>query len=375
MKIMFSIGTLSSGGAERVVCNLSNYLNKFHDIHIVSVKKTDIAYTLDSNISIDFLDNREEISYDKLMNKRILDKIKRIIRNLRRVRKLKNIIKKNKPEIIVSFLPEPNFLNLILKSKFKIPIIISIRNDPKEEYKSNLYNRLMKKYYPQADAIVYQTEEAKNFFRNIIGNNVIQEIIPNPINEEFIERPYKGIRKKIIVTVGRLQEQKNHKLLIDAFEKVSNQIPDYKLVIYGDGNKKQELETYIKSKNLLDKVMLAGNTKEVKKHIYDASLFILSSDYEGMPNALIEAMALGLPVISTDCPCGGPKFLIDNGKNGILVKVKDVEAMSKAILKVLENKNYADYLSMNASKIAETLNPTKINNEWKKIIEKIGKNK
>ncbi len=375
MKIMFSIGTLSSGGAERVVCNLSNYLNKFHDIHIVSVKKTDIAYTLDSNISIDFLDNREEISYDKLMNKRILDKIKRIIRNLRRVRKLKNIIKKNKPEIIVSFLPEPNFLNLILKSKFKIPIIISIRNDPKEEYKSNLYNRLMKKYYPQADAIVYQTEEAKNFFRNIIGNNVIQEIIPNPINEEFIERPYKGIRKKIIVTVGRLQEQKNHKLLIDAFEKVSNQIPDYKLVIYGDGNKKQELETYIKSKNLLDKVMLAGNTKEVKKHIYDASLFILSSDYEGMPNALMEAMALGLPVISTDCPCGGPKFLIDNGKNGILVKVKDVEAMSKAILKVLENKNYADYLSMNASKIAETLNPTKINNEWKKIIEKIGKNK
>ena len=288
---------------------------------------------------------------------------------------MKNIIKKNKPEIIVSFLPEPNFLNLILKSKFKIPIIISIRNDPKEEYKSNLYNRLMKKYYPQADAIVYQTEEAKNFFRNIIGNNVIQEIIPNPINEEFIERPYKGIRKKIIVTVGRLQEQKNHKLLIDAFEKVSNQIPDYKLVIYGDGNKKQELETYIKSKNLLDKVMLAGNTKEVKKHIYDASLFILSSDYEGMPNALMEAMALGLPVISTDCPCGGPKFLIDNGKNGILVKVKDVEAMSKAILKVLENKNYADYLSMNASKIAETLNPTKINNEWKKIIEKIGKNK
>ena len=264
---------------------------------------------------------------------------------------------------------------MILKSKFKIPIIISIRNDPKEEYKSNLYNRLMKKYYPQADAIVYQTEEAKNFFRNIIGNNVIQEIIPNPINEEFIERPYKGIRKKIIVTVGRLQEQKNHKLLIDAFEKVSNQIPDYKLVIYGDGNKKQELETYIKSKNLLDKVMLAGNTKEVKKHIYDASLFILSSDYEGMPNALMEAMALGLPVISTDCPCGGPKFLIDNGKNGILVKVKDVEAMSKAILKVLENKNYADYLSMNASKIAETLNPTKINNEWKKIIEKIGKNK
>ena len=375
MKIMFSIGTLSSGGAERVVCNLSNYLNKFHDIHIVSVKKTDIAYTLDSNISIDFLDNREEISYDKLMNKRILDKIRRIIRNLRRIRKLKKIIKKNKPEIIVSFLPEPNFLNLILKSKFKIPIIISVRNDPKEEYKSNLYNRLMKKYYPQADAIVYQTEEAKNFFRNIIGNNVIQEIIPNPINEEFIGRPYKGIRKKIIVTVGRLQEQKNHKLLIDAFEKVSNQIPDYKLVIYGDGNKKQELETYIKSKNLLDKVMLAGNTKEVKKHIYDASLFILSSDYEGMPNALMEAMALGLPVISTDCPCGGPKFLIDNEKNGILVKVKDVEAMSKAILTVLENKNYADYLSMNASKIAETLNPTKINNEWKKIIEKIGKNK
>jgi glycosyltransferase involved in cell wall biosynthesis len=148
-------------------------------------------------------------------------------------------------------------------------------------------------------------------------------IIPNPINPEFNVKPFSGKRRKIITSVGRLSEQKNQHVLIEAFSRIEKDFPDYELVIYGEGNLRETLENQIKTLKLENKVKLPGVKKNIKNEIYDCSLFVLPSLYEGMPNALMEAMALGLPVISTDCPCGGPRFLIHN-YNGLLVKVNNV---------------------------------------------------
>ena len=120
-----------------------------------------------------------------------------------------------------------------------------------------------------------------------------------------------------------------------------------------------------------NRIFLPGVVENVKEKIYDSSLFVMTSDYEGMPNALMEAMALGLPVISTDCPCGGPKFLIENNINGILVEPNDIDELKNAIIKVLSDEGYSKMIAQNASEISEKLNPVKINDCWKTFIESI----
>lgn len=358
MKILFCIGSMSKGGAERVISNLTNYLSKENDIYIIATKIKNIAYNLNENINIRSLEHSEDRNNSF------------IIKNLKRIKALNSYIGEIKPDVIISFLPEPSYRVLFLKIvKRKLKIIVSIRNDPKVEYKSDLNKFIMKILYPLADGFVFQTQEAQEYFSKKIQNR--STIIPNPINEEFIAVPYKGKRDKTIVTVGRLENQKNHKLLIEAFSNIEKDFPEYRLLIYGSGSKEEELKQYVKEINLADKVKFKGNVNNVKEEIYQSGMFILSSDYEGMPNALMEAMALGLPVISTDCPCGGPRFLIENFKNGILVPVGKKQEMIEAIKYILENENESKQMGRQANTIIDRLNPTKIYSMWEEYIQKI----
>lgn len=359
MKILFAIDTLGKGGAERVITNLANYFIKENDVSIMTLRNVPIAYELNSKINI--VNIQEEGNYNN-----------KIIREIKNIKRIKDEIEKYSPDVIITFLPAITYRLMIANIVNKKKVIISVRNDPKIEYANILKKILMKILYTRADGFVFQTEEAKSFFSKKI--QIKSEIIPNPINESFIEKPYEGERKKEIVSVGRLESQKNHKMLIKAFSKISETYKDYKLVIYGEGNERENLENLITNLNLNNRVLLQGKVDDIKGKIYDASVFVLSSDYEGMPNALMEAMALGMPVISTNCPCGGPRFLIKNNENGILVPVKDEEKMKGAIEKVLEDKDFANNISKNASKISIDLNPKKINEKWENSIkERIGR--
>lgn len=358
MKIYFSLGSMRKGGAERVISNLANELSKRYDIGIIITVNEESQYKLDKKINLFSLDEKE------VKNNNF------IIKNIKRIKKLDKILKKEKPDIIVSLLPEPTyrvlFLNLFGR---KNKIIVSVRNDPKKEYNNIIKRIIMKVLYERADGFIFQTAEAKKFFSKKIQSK--STIIPNPINEEFITTPYEGERDKTIVTVGRLEKQKNHKLLIEAFNSIQKDYPDYKLLIYGSGRKEEELKQYVKEIDLVDKVKFKGNVNNVKEEIYKSGMFILSSDYEGMPNALMEAMALGLPVISTDCPCGGPKFLIENAKNGILVPVRKKEDMIEAIKYILENENESKKMGRQANTITDKVNPTRIYSMWEDYILKI----
>lgn len=353
MKIIFCMGSMGNGGAERVVANLSNYMVKKHDVSIISTILQESAYELDSKIDYINLDN----------------KIRRgsiIIRTLKRVLKLRKILKERKPDVVISFLPEPSYRLMIAKIFLKIKTIISVRNDPNVEYNTFLKKVLVKILYTKADGFVFQTEDAKRYFSKKIQKKSI--IIPNPINQDFLVKSYEGMRKKEIVTVGRLTEQKNHKLLISAFYEFHKKYPTYFLKIFGEGNQRQELQEYIKKLKLEEYAFLMGQTKNVKNDIYSASMFVLSSDYEGMPNALMEAMALGLPCISTNCPIGGPKFLIENNKNGILVGVRNKEELVSAMIKIVKNKLLAERISKAANEIGNKLNPDIINKTWEDYI-------
>ena len=270
---------------------------------------------------------------------------------------------------MISFLPEPNFLACSLKGKCPFPVIISVRNDPVKEYAGTFRQTMMRGFYPKASSYVFQTRMARDYFKfstHIMENSTV---IPNPIARDFLNLAPAEKRNREIVAVGRLEKQKNPMLLLHAFEKVRKKHPEYQLVFYGEGSLRKELEQAIRTRGLAQAVQLRGNTSDVKGAIREAALFVLASDYEGMPNALMEAMALGLPCISTDCPCGGSAFLIRDGENGWLVPVGEEEALARQMCKVLENPEKAREAGCAAQEITKQLNPDVIYRTWDEMLQ------
>lgn len=357
-KIMFYTMSLEKGGAERVISNLANELIKKYKVIIVTNIKSESEYQLASNI--------KHIKIDKYKNTKKITRIIKKIGNYR-TKKLRKIVEQEKPDIIISFLPEPSFRILKLRKKISVPIIISDRNDPNIEYKGIILKRLMKKRYKNADGFIFQTEDAKEYFKNIIKCK--SEVIYNAINKEFvIEKPITK-RKKTIVSVGRLEKQKNHQLLIEAFEKFNKIDNNYELEIYGEGKLRERIQKLIDNKKLNQKVHLMGKTNNVKKSISDAAMFILSSDYEGMPNVLLEAMSMGIPCISTDCPIGGPKSIITNEKNGLLVETNSSEQLCSAMIRISKDEKLLKIIYDNHKDFLEKFDEKTIYKKWENYIE------
>lgn len=369
MKILFNCLNLKKGGAERVISILANEFINNNEVTILTLMNMKDSYELSPNIKRIRVDKNDSYSLNPL--KKVLKKL-----SIARLVKFKKEIINEHPDVIISFLPEPS-LRLMFVRKFskklqKIPVIISIRNDPNIEYKSLIIKHLMKYLYKSVDGMVFQTTDAKAYFDDII-NFKNTEIIANPINDEFLN----GLNQKVIkynriVTVGRLEPQKNHKLLIDVFARVIKKYPDYTLEIYGEGSLRDELSKLINNLGVQNNVKLCGQVDDVKEKLLSSKIFVLSSDYEGMPNALMEAMALGLPCISTNCPCGGPKELIDNGKSGLLIPVNDKDALYKSIIDLINDEKLLENISKNAINIRKNNNAKVIVNKWKTFIKKVG---
>lgn len=357
-KIMFYTMSLEKGGAERVISNLANELIKKYKVTIVTNIKSESEYKLDSSV--------KHIKIDKTTSEKKINKIIKKI-GYYRTKKLCQIVEQEKPDIIIAFLPEPSFRILKLKNKIKTPIIISDRNDPNIEYKGIVLKNLMKKRYKKADGFIFQTKEAKEYFNSIIKCK--SEVIYNAINKEFIIENPTEKRKKTIVSVGRLEKQKNHKLLIDAFEKFNKKDSSFELEIYGEGKLQGELKKMIESKGLNLKVHLMGKTDNVKKSISDASMFILSSDYEGMPNVLLEAMSMGIPCISTNCPIGGPKSIIKNEENGLLVETNNSEQLCEAMIRMSKDEELLKRIYDNHKAFLEEFDEKTIYKKWENYIE------
>ncbi len=361
MKILFNCLNLEKGGAQRVISILANEFSLNNEVTILMLRN-EISYKVNSNIKV--------ISLEKSSKNNFLTKI-----SLLKLKQMAKQIENIQPDVIISFLPEPS-LKLMLIKKFnqkikKIPTIISIRNDPQKEYQNKIIYMIMKYLYQNVDKLVLQTTEAYQYFQKILPNNKLG-VIPNPIAPEFLaERPNNKRRKNEIVTVGRLVKQKNHKLLIASFSKVKIKHPDLKLLIYGKGPLETVLKNYVKQLNLENDVIFKGEVDDIAKHIAQARLFVLSSDYEGMPNALLEAKALGIPCIATDCPCGGPRKIIKNNINGILVPVNDEKELTKAMLNLIENDNLSWSLAQQGRISSQEYNPKRIENLWNDIIKEI----
>lgn len=351
-KIMFYINAIHDGGAERVMVNLAEYFSENgYDTTLVTSFRDTWEYPLAATVR-------------RLTLEEVEIKQSRIKRNFSRIKKLRDLCKSEKPDILVSFMEEPNFRAILATRGLPVKTLVSVRNDPIKEYAGKLGWFVGEVLLPMADGCVFQTRDAQKWFPKRLQKK--SKIIYNAVKEDFYNVNRTPVRGEI-VTCGRLTEQKNHAMLISAFAEVVKQYPYATLKIYGEGTLREKLQNQIDSLNLNEKVFLMGATNDVAKALQTADLFVLSSDYEGMPNALMEAMAAGVPCISTDCPCGGPRELFGEDRSNKLVQCRDVNQMEKAIRSVL--KNIAD--GTIEKRKAEIFRPEKVNKMWEKYVIEI----
>ena len=329
--------SLGNDGAERILTELARQWH--HDGHEITVIQTSpnrygTEYALPEGI--------EQIQIHTTSSNKIL-------RFLQEIKALIGILKQRPNATCLSFLSASSFTLAISSWFVKNRMVFSERNNPRKVPVGKHQQILRNFAFRFADAIVFQTEDAKSYFSNSIQRR--GHIIPNPINGNLPE-PYEGEREKIIVTACRLHPQKNLPMMINAFSMLADEFKEYKLVIYGQG--------------VL--VLLPGFATNILEQERPCTMFVSSSDFEGISNSMLEAMGMGLPVVVTDCPVGGARMVIQDGVNGLLVPVGDTKAMYEKMKSILASPELAKRISVEAIKVRDTFPLSKIAKRWIDIL-------
>ncbi len=397
-KIAFYIGDLGRGGAEHVIRNLAEYFySQGVETYMVTKLKDDDEYDLSEGITRIIADITPEEEGGRIHNL------------FARIRKLRRIWSDIKPDIIVSFIRKNNIMALASASPLRIPVVVSIRSAPERELAGKAVKAVSMALFRRAAGIVVLTSTAKDFFPENLRKKTV--IMPNAVGSEFIdlarsqkarygivdeegidcpaeEIMYNGKLHEVI-TVGRIDDNKNQKMLVDAFSKAAVSHTDWTLHIYGDGDGRMDLVEHViglereqiyrpgqkdengNYVNISDRIIFHGVTDRVADIMSERSIFVLPSKMEGMPNALIEAMVMGMACISTDCPCGGPRDLIDDGINGMLVPVDDTEAMAEKLDLLMGDEELRRKLGSKASLLSYRFNPKAVCRQWKDYLTEL----
>lgn len=361
-KIVFHLNCLERGGAERVVSVLAGQFAEWgYEVYIATEWQGEDEYEIDSRIK------RVHVGLWGAQEKR-----GRICKFFARITNLREFLKKTKPDIVIAFARKANYRALTATIGMKMPVLISVRINPVGNYDFLSDKIQIPILFRRAAGCVFQTEAQRDFFPKYVREK--SRVILNPINPKFIGNPIPKQREKEVVHSGRLVDFKNQRMLIEAFCRVHERYPDYVLKIFGpdsfDGTK-EKLETLIAEKHAESFVFLMGGSSCLEKDLISGALAAYSSDYEGMPNAMLEAMALGLPVVATDCPPGGPAMVITNEENGLLVPVGDAGAMAEAVSRLIEEPEFAEQLGKQAAEIGKRASVEMIAGEWKQYMEEI----
>jgi len=350
-KLIVSIATLSTGGAERVVSVLSAPLaEKFDSVTYVMWVGSTPFYPIDGQVRL--------ISIPKEIGSN---------NELKRMRWFRHFVKSEKPDLVLSFLEPWNIRVLLSTIGLNFRIIVAERNDPRSVNGNRVMSLIEKLVYHRAYRILVQTATIKKFFDGKLEGRT--DIIYNPVNltEEMKGKALSVPKKKRIVSVARLTAQKRHDVLIRAFARFCKTHSGYTLTIYGNGPQKKDLELQATRLNVGDKVLMPGASKTVHHDVLDAEMFCLVSEREGMSNAMIEAMCLGLPCICSKV--SGAIDLIEHERNGLLVNIGDDENLYKQMCRVADDKVFAEKIGKEASLLYDILRTDKISRQWTDYIE------
>jgi len=350
-KVCFAITGIIDNGITRVVSILLDEIDYTkYDVTVLLTRKTVRKRKLNENARI--------IEVQKNIKGKFVGKFNSIL-------ELHKILKFEDFDVIVALGDYAAMYVLLGCMGIRSRKIVAERNDPNREPDKIIFRKLRNILYKSADVIVCQTNDAAEYFSKIAKKTVV---IYNPIIDNLPIHRGKE-RKKEIVNFCRIDKQKNLQLLIDAFLEFSKENIEYELIIYGSGPEEGNIREYIEQSGGTAKIHLKNFCIDVHEKIQSASMFISSSDFEGMSNSMIEALGMGIPVICTDCPIGGAREIIRNGENGILVPVRNQKAMVTAMKQIANNPEYAKKLSVNAMKIRNTLAKEKICKLWWNLID------
>lgn len=356
MKIVFVTASLNSGGSERVMSLLANSLvQRGHDVEIVCVNKPIVFYPIDSSVKVWLVANEIESSS---LHKKVFW--------------LRKHVKSINPDVVIAFMTSVYCMTLSSLIGIRVPVITSERIDPRH---SDFFRKFIRMIIlPLTSHHVVQTEHIRNYYPSFIRMKT--SIIYNPVNDEVFHQIENGEMKiengerlNRIISVGRLTEQKNQKMMIRAFSKIANEFPKWQLAIYGEGPLRENLESEVESLGLNGKVLFPGRTEHVIDELRESKIFCLSSDFEGMSNAMIEAICIGLPIVTTNV--SGVSELVDDGKNGYVVPCDDVEQLAQALQKVMSNNDMQKTMSESNLKKADIFKLDNIVNQWEQLIQKV----
>lgn len=350
-RILFIADSLSYGGAEKMLCCVANGLAEKgnHVIVINMMEHPDNAGRLNEDIQVI---NIQPIKI------RYLDRVDQIL-------KLVKSVKKCKPDIIIAFKFFSNYMAAIAGRILSLPVIISERCDPSRECVLTGRARLYWNIINAADGGVFQTQEAMRYYS--AGMQKRGTVIPNPalLKEDITHTVRTNEESGTVVSVGRLSNiQKRYDIMLQAFQLFSQNHPEYTLKIYGDGEDGDTIRQWISEYGLDDTARLMGRTEHPLQAMDEADIFLTTSDYEGISNSLLEAMAIGMPVIATDCTPGGARLLIKNGQNGILVPCGDTSAVSQALNKLADDYLLRREYGMMARNVRKEYNIENIIGMW-----------
>lgn len=389
-EITFLIKVMHGGGAERVVSLLTKAMvQKGYDVNLIithQYKKDADLKDIDSKICVLSLED-EIINYPnqivkanlQMLYARSLGKFGKLesssinryyARNYKKISWLKDYFRKHRTSTVVAFLYDSIFLTMLSKTSDN-KVIISERGDPQQSVASKTTMAFLHKIFPKANHIVFQSPDVSKWY--LENMNVKGTVVFNPIKGDLPER-FIGERKKRIVNFCRISDQKNLELLVKAYERLYREYPEYELYIYGDvvGNGAEgylnKVNNLINELKLSEKIHILPGRKDIHAEIKDYAIFVSSSDFEGMSNSMLEAMAIGIPVVCTDCPAGGARAVIRDHENGLLVPVRDVEKMCLAMKELIVKPELAEKLSKNAVQIREEQSLDKIIEKWMEII-------
>lgn len=356
MHIALIISSLSPGGAERVLSQLANaWISGGHKVSIITFADPNVVpfYHLDERIHL--------YQLNQLIMKKSspLCRLKNI---LKRILKLRQALKRVKPDVVISFVDVTNITALLAGIRLRIPTIVCERTHPQYYRLPAIYNRLRLLTYSWAHTVICQTASASEYFSNISDRK--KAIIPNCVKKPGYQKNEVDVLRPVqkIISVGRLCPNKGFATLIKAFSEVVHQKPDLTLTIYGEGAERQNLEALIRELDLTAKIFLPGITKDVETALYQVDLFVFPSLYEGFPNVLCEAMAVGLPVIASNC--SGNIDIVREGIDGRLFSVGDVGQLKRLMGELIEDAPQRVKLSKGAMRLPDRFSQETILQKW-----------
>ncbi len=361
MRLQFVIHSLNLGGAQRVVSTLANHwAGQGWDVGIVTLDDGASFYTLDERIRVQGLDLRRDSS----------SPLQAVCNNVRRLRTLRRVVVNNRPDVVVAFVDQTNMLALLALAGSGLPVVVSERTDPRRHDIGRVWSGLRRLTYPLARALVVQTTSIRDFFPARVRRKTV--IIPNPLTPAGQDGAgaLPALPRPCVVAMGRLGREKGFDLLLAAFARVAGAHPAWHLVILGEGRERAALQAQRAALGLEQRIHLPGAVSPASAALQQADAFVLSSRREGFPNALLEAIACGLPAIATTCS-SGPAEIVHDGENGLLVPSEDPASLAAALDRLLGDAALRARLGRAAAAAVKPYALETIAARWETLLEQV----